>query len=158
MDASIIVCSYNRADSLSQTLTALRQQHVNPEITWEVIIVDNNSNDHTREVVENAQRKWPELHYTLEPQQGLSHARNHGIKYASGDILLFTDDDVLPESEWLKTTLIGMEEYQADAHVRIIIELISFKYGCRTNNRICISYLSISRFRKGQILFYDKSY
>lgn len=115
MDASIIVCSYNRADSLSETLIALRQQHVNPEISWEVIIVDNNSDDHTLEVVENAQRKWPELHYTLEPQQGLSHARNHGIKYASGDILLFTDDDVLPESDWLKTTLIGMEEYQADA-------------------------------------------
>jgi len=115
MDASIIVCSYNRADSLSETITALRQQQVEPDISWEVVIVDNNSNDHTQEVVENARREWPNLHYTRETQQGLSHARNHGIQYAKGDILLFTDDDVLPESDWLQTTLIGMDQYQADA-------------------------------------------
>jgi len=115
MDASIIVCSYNRADSLSDTLTALRQQQVGPGVSWEVVVVDNNSNDHTREVVENALHEWPELHYTLEPQQGLSHARNCGIQYARGDILLFTDDDVLPEADWLQTTLIGMDQYQADA-------------------------------------------
>ncbi len=115
MDASIIVCSYNRADSLNETLAALRQQLVGPDISWEVIIVDNNSNDHTREVVENAQREWSALHYTLETQQGLSHARNHGIQHARGDILLFTDDDVLPEADWLHTTLIGMDQYQADA-------------------------------------------
>ncbi|MEZ0174979.1 MAG: glycosyltransferase [Candidatus Reddybacter sp.] len=115
MDASIIVCSYNRADSLSETITALRHQQVDPSISWEVVIVDNNSNDHTQEVVENARREWPELHYTRETQQGLSHARNHGIHYARGDILLFTDDDVLPEADWLQTTLIGMNQYQADA-------------------------------------------
>lgn len=115
MDASIIVCTYNRADSLKDTLQALREQTTTPEISWEVLVVDNNSSDHTRQVVEDARQSWPKLRYTSETQQGLSHARNHGIENAKGEILLFTDDDVLPEPTWLETTLAGMEKYQADA-------------------------------------------
>lgn len=52
MDASIIVCTYNRAESLRETLTALRALRTNPDRQWEVIVVDNNSKDHTRRVVE----------------------------------------------------------------------------------------------------------
>lgn len=115
MDASIIVCTYNRADSLKDTLRALSEQTATPELSWEVLVVDNNSSDHTRQVVEDAQQSWPQLHYISEKKQGLSHARNHGIENAKGEILLFTDDDVLPEPEWLETTLAGMEKYQADA-------------------------------------------
>ncbi len=115
MDASIIVCTYNRADSLKETLEALQKQKISSGITWEVLVVDNNSSDHTRETVKGVQSEWPELRYTSEPQQGLSHARNHGIESANGEVLLFTDDDVLPEPEWLQTTIAGMEKYQADA-------------------------------------------
>lgn len=115
MDASIIVCTYNRAESLKETLQALGAQHSHPDVNWEVIVVDNNSSDTTREVIEAACKTWPSFHYAFEAQQGLSHARNHGINKARGDILLFTDDDVLPEVDWLETTLAGMEKYQADA-------------------------------------------
>ncbi len=115
MDASIIVCTYNRADSLRDTLHALQSQVSSPECQWEVVVVDNNSKDHTRQVVEEFRARWPLLRYEFEAQQGLSHARNLGIRAARGEVLLFTDDDVLPESDWLKTTLAGMQEYQADA-------------------------------------------
>jgi GT2 family glycosyltransferase len=115
MDASIIVCTYNRADSLKDTLQALREQTTTPDLNWEVLVVDNNSSDYTQKVIEDVQQSWPQLRYTSERQQGLSHARNHGINSAKGEILLFTDDDVLPEPEWLETTLAGMEKYQADA-------------------------------------------
>jgi len=115
MDASIIVCSYNRAESLRDTLRALRAQEVASDIKWEVIIVDNHSNDHTRQVVEELRQDWPRLRYEFEGQQGLSHARNHGINVASGEVLLFTDDDVLPEPDWLETTLAGLAKYNADA-------------------------------------------
>ncbi|HYE37068.1 glycosyltransferase [Methylocaldum sp.] len=115
MDASIIVCTYNRAESLRDTLTALMQLNTRPELSWEVIIVDNNSKDHTRRVVEEFHQAWPKLRYEFELQQGLSHARNRGIAAANGEVLLFTDDDVLPESDWLETTLAGLEKYQADA-------------------------------------------
>lgn len=116
MDASIIVCTYNRADSLKETLHALQRQELLTILhEWEVIVVDNNSNDHTRQVVEDIQRRWSILRYEFEESQGLSFARNHGIACAKGEIILFTDDDVLPEPTWLETTLLGMESYQADA-------------------------------------------
>lgn len=115
MDATIIVCTYNRADSLCDTLGALRVQRTHPECIWEVIVVDNNSSDHTRRVVEELQRDWPQLRYEFESTQGLSHARNHGIKCARGEVILFTDDDVLPEPDWLENTLAGLERYDADA-------------------------------------------
>jgi len=115
MDASIIVCTYNRAESLRETLNSLRSLKASPICQWEVIVVDNNSKDRTREVVEEIQRDWPLLRYEFEPKQGLSHARNHGIGCARGEVVLFTDDDVLPESDWLETTLAGMEKHRADA-------------------------------------------
>ena len=59
MDASIIVCTHNRAESLRDTLRALRAQQTNPDRSWELIVVDNNSHDDTRKVVEMAQRSGP---------------------------------------------------------------------------------------------------
>ena len=115
MDASIIVCTYNRAKSLHDTLRALKAQQPMAGREWEVVVVDNNSKDDTRQVIAEFQHEWPLLRYEFEGEQGLSHARNHGIAVARGDILLFTDDDVLPEPDWLETTLSGMLKYDADA-------------------------------------------
>ena len=115
MDACIVVCTYNRAESLRETLNALRAQRTGTSRRWEVIVVDNNSKDRTRQIVEEMQREWPLLRYEFEQAQGLSHARNHGIAAARGDVLLFTDDDVLPEPDWLETTLSGLEKHHADA-------------------------------------------
>lgn len=115
MDASVIVCTYNRADSLRDTLAALRALQTPPGCGWEVIVVDNNSRDHTRAVVEQVRQIWPRLRYTFEGQQGLSYARNHGLNCARGSTLLFTDDDVLPEPDWLCRTLEGLERHRADA-------------------------------------------
>lgn len=115
MDASIVVCTYNRAASLQDTLAALAALRVAPQRQWEILIVDNNSRDATRAVVEAAQRDCPRLRYVFEAAQGLSHARNRGIVETSGAVILFTDDDVLPEPDWLETTLDGLAKYQADA-------------------------------------------
>ena len=115
MDASIIVCTYNRAESLRDTLRALRAQKTDSARRWEVVVVDNNSKDHTRSVVEEGHRESPTVRYEFAQAQGLSHARNHGIGVAKGEVLLFTDDDVLPEPEWLETTLAGLAKYRADA-------------------------------------------
>jgi len=115
MHASVVVCTYNRAESLRDTLRALRALQPAPDRAWEVLVVDNNSKDHTRAVVEDAQRDWPLLRYAFEGEQGLSHARNRGIASARGEVVLFTDDDVLPEPDWLETTLAGLETYGCDA-------------------------------------------
>ncbi len=115
MDASIIVCTYNRAESLAETLEALHKQKVPAGINWEVIVVDNNSSDHTQAIITEKQQHWPRLRHEFESQQGLSHARNKGIACARGEIILFTDDDVLPEPDWLTQVLEGLEKHQADA-------------------------------------------
>lgn len=115
VDASVVVCTFNRAASLRDTLQALRALQVSAGCRWEIIVVDNNSDDDTRELVESIRREWPLLRYAFEPQQGLSHARNRGIATARGEVLLFTDDDVLPEPDWLEATLDGMTRHHADA-------------------------------------------
>jgi len=115
LHASVIVCSYNRAQSLADTIDCLAKQELPDSIEWEVIIVDNNSSDDTRKVVESAQQDFAQLKYEFEGQQGLSHARNHGIASACGDIILFTDDDVCPEADWIQQTLQGMDTYKCDA-------------------------------------------
>jgi len=115
MNASIVVCTYNRAESLRETLGALCAQEAPPGCDWEVVVVDNNSSDHTRTVVEDTQRACARVRYEFEAEQGLSHARNRGIASARGEIVLFTDDDVLPEKDWLQATLDGLARYEADA-------------------------------------------
>lgn len=115
MLASIIVCTYNRAASLADTLAALKQLSSPDTGDWEVLVVDNNSKDDTRSIVEKAVHDWPRLRYAFQPQQGLSHARNLGIAESRGETLLFTDDDVLPEPDWLVVTLAGLERHGADA-------------------------------------------
>lgn len=100
--ASVIVCTYNRCASLAETLQALAAQDFDTA-RWELLVVDNNSRDETRGCVENFREQHPQLdcRYLFQPAQGLSHARNMGIAAARGELLVFTDDDVLPESDWL---------------------------------------------------------
>lgn len=111
MHASIIVCTYNRAESLAHTLGCLGKQQLRASIDWEVIVIDNNSSDATRATVEATMPGFPQLRYAFEGRQGLSHARNHGIELASGDIVLFTDDDVCPEPDWTQVILDSMAEH-----------------------------------------------
>ena len=117
LDASVVVCTYNRCASLAETLDAIGAQQVPPGFRWELIVVDNNSKDDTRGTVERFAACRPNLavRYGFEPKQGLSNARNHGIGAATGEFLVFTDDDVLPAADWLATLVQGMREHGCDA-------------------------------------------
>lgn len=69
----------------------------------ELIVVDNNSTDHTRAVVDSfASTGALSLRYLFEPRQGLSYARNAGIAAAAADIVAFTDDDVRVAPGWVQ--------------------------------------------------------
>ena len=115
MDASIIVCTYNRCESLDDSLNAIIRQITEPDYEWELIVVDNNSTDSTKTIVEKFSRLTPSVKYIFEANQGLSFARNTGVKAAVGELILFTDDDVLPEEDWLQNVLSGVDKYGADA-------------------------------------------
>jgi len=101
MDISAVICTYNRCKSLQGTLDSLLHQEMCDNFEYEVIVVDNNSNDNTRDIVTGFIPKFNgKLKYVFESNQGLSNARNRGICEATGEIIIFTDDDCLPEKEW----------------------------------------------------------
>lgn len=82
-------------------LNALRTQ--TGGVRYEVIVVDNNSTDGTREVIERQLGHFPALRSVFELQQGLPHARNAGVRAAQAPIVAFTDDDVEVGPEWVAT-------------------------------------------------------
>jgi glycosyltransferase involved in cell wall biosynthesis len=99
---SVIVCTYNRSESLRKTLGSLAQVWAPAGTSWELIVVDNNSTDDTAEVVKTfVAASSLSVRYIFEINQGLSHARNAGIRAARGDIVAFTDDDVTVDPRWL---------------------------------------------------------
>lgn len=97
---TVVVSTYNRAHLLPTALRALAQQ-VAP-VPYEVVVVDNNSTDSTRQAVESC-REWFDgcLRYEFEPRQGLSYARNAGIRTARSPLIAFTDDDVQVTPRWV---------------------------------------------------------
>jgi glycosyltransferase involved in cell wall biosynthesis len=99
---SVVLCTYNRCRSLANTLQSLAASELPDAVEWEVLAVDNNSDDRTRETIEDFCRNYvPHFRYVFERQQGKSFALNTGIREARGDILAFTDDDVIVEPTWL---------------------------------------------------------
>ena len=100
MDVSVIICTYNRCESLRLTLESICHLEIPEGVTWELLLVDNNSNDATRQECEAFSGKLP-LRYLFEPRQGVSHARNLGIAEAVAPLLFFSDDDVTMDKDWL---------------------------------------------------------
>ncbi len=102
MRISVILCTYNRCESLKTTLDSLAASVMPQSVEWEVLVVDNNSKDRTREVInEFCLRHAGRFRYISELKQGLSNARNAGIRQARGEVLAFVDDDVTVEPRWL---------------------------------------------------------
>jgi len=99
---TVVVCTFNRSNLLHKALQSIAQSSMPESLRWEVLIVDNNSTDQTREVFNEFCGKYPgRFRYVFEPRPGLSQARNAGVREARGSILAFTDDDVSVEPEWL---------------------------------------------------------
>src|ERR1700759_1575697 len=102
MHVTVVLCTYNRCDSLAKALRSVAKSVVPSSVQWEVLVVDNNSRDNTRAMVERFCLEFPgRFRYLFEPQQGKSHALNSGIGQSSGDVLAFMDDDVEVDEEWL---------------------------------------------------------
>src|SRR5688500_17791752 len=93
---SVVICCYNSAERLPQTLRHLAIQKYSPGLNWEVIIVDNNSLDATADV---ARKEWAQystrvpLKVVTERDPGLSAARSKGVSSASFEFIVFCDDD-----------------------------------------------------------------
>ena len=98
---SVAICTYNRAEMLRQALISVCSVDY-PLDALEIMVIDNNSTDHTQEVVEEICKSAECLiRYVHEPNQGISAARNRALSEFRGEYLLFTDDDVLVEPNWI---------------------------------------------------------
>jgi glycosyltransferase involved in cell wall biosynthesis len=105
-DVTVLVCTFNRAADLAATLDSLEGLEVDAPLTWEVIVVDNNSADDTHDVVVRHALEFPTtLKYVFEPMQGKSHALNTGLRFARGRLIAFTDDDVRVPARWLMNSI-----------------------------------------------------
>jgi glucosyl-dolichyl phosphate glucuronosyltransferase len=103
MDITVILCTYNRCESLGKTLASVAMLSLPESVKWEVLVVDNNSSDQTRELVETFCHRYPgRFRYLFELQQGKSYALNSGIRACKSEILAFTDDDAIVQPEWLR--------------------------------------------------------
>ena len=104
MDVSIGICTYNGADRVPEVLDHLRDQHDLNGIQWEVIVIDNNSSDATKDVIQEYQDNWIDgvpLRYVFEQRQGKSFAMEHAMEEARGTWVAFLDDDNLPAPDWV---------------------------------------------------------
>lgn len=103
-DFTVAIPTYNGAERLPKLLDKLRSQLGTESLNWEIIVVDNNSKDHTAEVIKSLQRSWNlpfGLVYILEEKQGAAFARHRAIQAATSDLIGFLDDDNLPKENWV---------------------------------------------------------
>ena len=104
MNFSVVVCTHNRSASLRRMLKSLREAVIPDHLSCEFIVVDNNSDDDTRLVFEEIEKNFEtKIKYVFEDKQGISHARNRGVKEARGEIIAFADDDVIVDKYWIQS-------------------------------------------------------
>ncbi|MEH2338386.1 hormogonium polysaccharide biosynthesis glycosyltransferase HpsE [Nostoc sp.] len=119
LDFTVAIPTYNGAKRLPQVLDFLLKQTGIEKLNWEIIIIDNNSHDNTKEVIEHYQKIYSQnicLRYFFEKKQGIPFARMRAISEARGDLIAFVDDDNLLASDWiLESYSFGKEHPQAGA-------------------------------------------
>jgi len=115
---SVVVCTHNRSQRLETALTHIENAAARARIAAEIVVVDNNSRDDTKAVVSRAARASAiPIRYVFERAQGLSFARNRGLREATGGIVAFTDDDCIVDPEWIAAL---WDEFAADPDVAVV--------------------------------------
>lgn len=100
---SVIICTYNRCDLLDSAIKSLLNQKVDKNL-YEIIVVDNNSTDKTKETVGKYLTET-NIRYIFEGKQGLSNSRNAGYKNSAGRYVAYIDDDAKADKHWLENIL-----------------------------------------------------
>jgi glycosyltransferase involved in cell wall biosynthesis len=113
---SIIICTYNRERFVGDTLNSVAAMDFDSD-RLELLLIDNNSTDRTREICTEFKRQhigYP-FRYIQETQQGLSFARNRGIREAKGSVLIFLDDDIYADQDYLNHVDAHFKQYPTTA-------------------------------------------
>jgi glycosyltransferase involved in cell wall biosynthesis len=118
VDLTLLVCTYNRCADLRELLETAVSQQMHGKFSYEILVVDNNSNDATRDVVESfIARGHDNVRYLFEPKQGKSNALNTGLSAIRGWCYAITDDDFLLPNNWAYEILEGFRNHPQVAFV-----------------------------------------
>lgn len=110
---SIIICTYNRASLLKNCLDSLINQNIEKK-QYEIIVVNNNSNDNTEEIVKDFLDNYQNIRIVLETNQGLSHSRNRGYREAQAEYVAYMDDDAKASPNWVEIAIQIINKQQPD--------------------------------------------
>jgi GT2 family glycosyltransferase len=110
MRVSVVVPTYRRPDALRSTLAALLQQDF-PRDDYEIVVVDDGSGDATENAVRELAALDERVRYEPQPNSGVATARNSGARAATGDLLIFLDDDMLVEPDHIQAHLAARERH-----------------------------------------------
>jgi len=98
---SVIICTHNRSQKLLDTLKAFEDQTLS-KYNFELIVINDGSTDNTAEIIENFEKKTAlDMKIIHQRDTGPAVSRNIGLKHAIGDVIAFTDDDCIPDTDWL---------------------------------------------------------
>jgi GT2 family glycosyltransferase len=140
--ASVVVSAYNRLEALKMCLTALSNQTIESD-KYEIILVDDCSTDGTKDYLERIEQTETNIKYIRhEINQGLSSARNSGIRNARGEYIIFLDGDIVPEPDFIESFLLYHAQYP-DEKIVVIGNLSFYKTLTENNN---IAYFVQSRY------------
>jgi glycosyltransferase involved in cell wall biosynthesis len=114
-DISLIVCTRDRVESLRRTIEAFARLRIPEGRTVEFLVIDNGSTDGTSAFLRGASCASMDLRTDNEPRAGLSRARNKALSIARGRVLVWTDDDVVPDPFWLERLTAPILRGEADA-------------------------------------------
>ena len=103
MKLSIIFSTFNRNEILTTTLQGLVDMETSG-LDWEVILVDNAGNIESNSIAESFSSKLP-LTFLVEKKPGKNNALNTALGHASGELFIFTDDDIIPDPAWAKSMI-----------------------------------------------------
>jgi len=110
MKVTVAICTWDRSGLLTKTLENMLQLKADESFSWEMIIVNNNCTDDTDQVIMKFSDRLP-INRVSEPTPGLSNARNAAVCNATGDYIIWTDDDVLVDENWLIAYVEAFNKY-----------------------------------------------
>ena len=114
VNLTVAIPTYNGENRLPQVLDKLKKQVNTEDINWEIIVIDNNSNDGTAKLVKEYQENWLQdvpLKYYFEAEQGISFARQKAMNEATGELVGFIDDDNPPFANWVNSAYKFAQEH-----------------------------------------------
>jgi glucosyl-dolichyl phosphate glucuronosyltransferase len=107
---TVAICTWNRCELLRQTLEQMTSLQPPPGAGWELLVVNNNCTDATDEVIAAYADRLP-IRRIFEPEPGQSNARNAAVREAAGEYIVWTDDDVLVDPQWLVAYQAGFDRW-----------------------------------------------